>query len=126
MTETSGNTLAMFISAFIVAGVALVVIPKIVEGQVSSADQGNNLDAARELKTRINWVCDGTQDTAEGTLSLTGGATIQLEGSTVNLQGVDTDRSTEWDVSCPISSSQTIEDTKVYTITKSGGEYSLE
>lgn len=129
MTETSAVTISNFISAVLVGGVAIVVISNIVIDQITSSNSGIDNSAIQELETKITRVCEGTQDTANGEISMSSGTRIILEGDTMNIEGVDPEningQETERDLSCPIEARKVMENTELYTITSSGGSYDI-
>lgn len=66
-------------------GVALVIIPGIVDAQVGSTSQGMGTNSLDLLVTDINRTCSGDVDTETGTVSLNEGQEIILQGDEVEL-----------------------------------------
>lgn len=129
MTETAAVTVSDFISTVLVAGVAVVVIVQITTNQIMGTDSGVDMSAVQELESKISRVCQGEQDTAPGEVSMSSGTTIVLEGRNMRIEGVDPEQAgdieTERELPCPIESREVLENTELYTVTRSGGSYDL-
>jgi len=129
LTDTAAVTVSNFVSAVLVAGVAIVVIVQITTNQITGTNSGVDMSAVQELESKITRVCEGERDTAPGEVSLSSGTTIVLEEYTLRIEGLDPDQEenieTEREFSCPIESRETLENTELYTVTSSGEAYEI-
>jgi hypothetical protein len=88
MTETTGITVSNFLAGAIALGVALLIIPDIVEGQVGSGVSGINNRDFESLYTKINSVCDDNAQEGEeiyAEVSLNSKYSIQIDGDMYSL-----------------------------------------
>lgn len=127
MTDSAAITVSSFISTVLVAGVAIVVISQIVTDQISGSNSGNDASAIQELENKITRVCNEVQEDAPGEVSLSSGTSIVLEGNTMSIEGADPDEidDDERELPCPVESRTVLENTELYTVTKTGGSYDL-
>lgn len=89
MTETTGITVSNFLAGAIALGVALLIIPDIVEGQVGAGVSGINNQDFENLYTKINSICDDNAEEGEevyAEVSLNSEYSVHIDGDVYTLQ----------------------------------------
>lgn len=106
-------------SGVIALTIFLAVTPQVVQSSITGSGDSLNEGSINKLKNDINNVCSGEVDSVGGTIDISRGISIELEGNTMNIEGLSTNSNTDssYTLECEIDSSKTIEQTQPYEVT---------